>query len=189
MQQALNTVPWKSSIKEIALLNKMSFEQVQIIERETMFVLYGFEAAEDYISNMVREAQINEEVATTIATAVDEKIFKAIALQLEPSTPEKPPQTPPPASPSNLPQTIHNSLPMIEEGEVVHDVAPATSEVRSMEKEVSKVPQPPIPPVTPPAPIAPKPAQEPVPEPKKVTPPASGNRYPEGFDPYREPLV
>ncbi len=162
MQQALNAVPWKSSVKEIAITNKMSFEQVEIVERETMFVLYGFESANDYISNMMREAQVNEEVATTIAKAVDERIFKAVALQLEAAPEEKP--APAPVPPPNLPQMIHNSLPMIEPGEVVHDVP----HVETKAPEV-KVVQPATPP--------------------PVTTPALSNRYPEGFDPYREPLV
>lgn len=173
IQRALNTVPWRSSVKEIAITNKMSLEQVEIVERETMFILYGFEPAESYVANLMREAQIDEAVATAIAESVDEKIFKAIELQLE-ITPEAKP-APTPAPTPNLPQAIHNSLPMVEEGEVVHDVP----HVETKAPEV-KAPQPPIPPPTTPTPV---------PEPKKPATPTPNTHYEQGKDPYREPIV
>lgn len=107
--KAIDTVPWKSSVKEIALLNKLNFEQVATIERETMFIIYGFESPNDYTSNMVREAGISEDVAYTIAESVANKIFDPILKKSEEH---------------EVKQDIH---PMIESGEVAHDVAQATS--------------------------------------------------------------
>ncbi len=168
MQKALNVVPWKSSVKEIAITNKMSLEQVEIIERETMFILYGFESPEDYITNLMREAQINEAVAKAITQAVEEKIFKAIELQLE-ITPEKK-LVPTSVQTPTLPQVIHNSLPMIEphsaQGfgvakEVVHEVKHEESTIKK-EQEAIKIPK----------------TQVPVPN----------YSYEGGKDPYREPL-
>lgn len=109
LQKAINTVPWKSSVKEVALLNKLSFEQVAVVERETMFIIYGFENPSDYIANLVREAQIDEVTATTIAEMVNEKIFKIISQKVEEFDKSKP-------------ETPHENLPMVEPGEVAHEV-------------------------------------------------------------------
>ncbi len=159
-RKALETVPWKSSIREIAITNKMSLEQVEIVERETMFVLYGFENADDYIANLIREAQIDETTATTIAQEVDDKIFKTIEAQVE-ATPAAP-AVPEPLKAENLPQVLSSNLPMIEEGEVAHEV----------------------PHIETPAPIVPPTTSAPKPE-----APAPKQHYEGGKDPYREPLV
>lgn len=167
MRQALNTIPWKSSVKEIALLNKMTFEQVEIVERETMFVLYGFENPEDYISNLMREAQIDEPTATSIATAVDEKIFAEIVKQLE-AKPEE--QTTP--DKVTLPEIPPSNLPMIEDGETVHDAAPMA------ESDKLPVPEPVLPPLTSALSQSAK-AEAPKP---------AAQKYEGRVDPYREPI-
>ncbi|MEK7227525.1 MAG: hypothetical protein AAB641_01375 [Patescibacteria group bacterium] len=145
LQKAIEAVPWKSSIKEIALLNKLTLEQVPVVERETMFILYGFENPDDYIGNLMREAQISEDTAISIAEAVNERIIKAIALKVDEF--DKPKAT--------------DNPPMVEKGEVAHDVASATSEVSSKKYEVRE-------------------------EGPKVAVP--DYRY-DGKDPYREPIV
>lgn len=108
LQKALNIIPWKSSVKEIAISNGLSSEQTETLERETMFIIYGFENPADYIANIMREVEINEEVATNIAETVNEKIFEAIAQKLEGL--DRPTS-----------ETPHN-LPMVEKGEVAHEV-------------------------------------------------------------------
>jgi transcription elongation factor len=110
LQQAINAVPWKAAVKEVASSNNLTQEKAEILERETMFILYGFENPDDYIKNMMREVQINEEIAAKIAGEVNEKVFKVIAEQMDKA---------------QAPQAIHNNLPMVEPGETVHDVSPA----------------------------------------------------------------
>ncbi len=115
LQDALNAVPWKSSVKEIALLNKLSLEQIAIVERETMFILYGFENSADYVANLMREVQIDETTATSIADEVNEKILKVITAQLD-----KPKEAG--KIENSLPEIAPHNLPMIEEGEVAREV-------------------------------------------------------------------
>ncbi|MDP3874912.1 MAG: hypothetical protein Q8Q22_00110 [bacterium] len=117
LQQAINAVPWKSSVKEIALLNKMSLEQTETVERETMFIIYGFENPDDYIGNLMRETQIDEETATAIAEATNEKIFKIIALKIEELEKQKPS-----TSASSVPEIAPTNLPMVEKGETAYSV-------------------------------------------------------------------
>ena len=109
LRKAIEVVPWKSSIKEIAVSNKLTLEQTETLERETMFILYGFENPQDYIGNMVRELGIGEEIATTIAEAVNEKVFKVIALKVDELN--KPAQ---PLSVSKTPEIPPANLPMVE---------------------------------------------------------------------------
>ena len=161
LQGALNAVPWKSLVNEISGLKTLSLEQVETIERETMFILYGFENPNDYVANMMREAQIDEPTATAIAGQVDEKILKQIAARIE-----KPQQEPAEEKPS-VPEIIHSNLPMVEEGETVHDVP-----------HVEQPPTSSPPPTSASAPVATKPGAQ--------TPPTV--HYPSGQDPYREPL-
>lgn len=189
LRKAIESTPWKSSIKEIAISNNLSFEQVELAERETMFIIYGFENPVDYIDNLVREVGISEEVATNIAIAVDEKILKVISQQIEKnSSPTiitksealeelkrrreqaveagavvKPV---PPSLPVVEPDFARSDL-VVKAGEVAHEVAHTEPVLTNSQKVVEKTPEP----VTPP---------------KPATPPAYG--YPGGKDPYREPL-
>jgi hypothetical protein len=109
LQAAIKAVPWKDLIKEIASANKLTSEQSESLERETMFIIYGFENPEDYPANLIREMQIGEETTVAIAEAVNEKILKVIAQKAEGESASKPAE-------------VHASLPMVEPGETAHDV-------------------------------------------------------------------
>ena len=166
LQKALNVVSWSSTVKEIAVLNKLNFEQVGTVERETMFVIYGFEKPEDYIGNVMREAQIDETTAITIAEAVNEKVLNVIALKAEEFEKQQPV-----AVPVSVPEIPPVNLPAVEPGETAHAVEPL--------KESEKMP-----------------AQKPVTEDPKqawARKPWSASeqayKYPDGKDPYHEPLV
>ena len=134
LQSAIKEMPWKSRVNEISLLNTLSLEQVESVERETMFVIYGFEPPQNYIPNLIREAQIEEEVATEIAEVVNEKILKEIsnkATQKEAIT-STPTETKEEAmqrlmgmrgeTKAKAPAIEEHNLPMVEAGEAVHDV-------------------------------------------------------------------
>jgi hypothetical protein len=174
LQKALNTTPWKSSVKEIALLNKLNFDQVETVERETMFILYGFESFDDYIGNLMREVKVDEATATNISQVVDEKILKIVTQKIEDlekpeiqTAPSSVPGTPPANLPVAEPPFARDTL-MVKEGEKVHDVAPATSVVDSKQYVVGK---------------------EDTKEEKGSKINVPDYRYPDGKDPYREPLV
>lgn len=179
LQTVIKAIPWKSMINEISLLKSMDLEKVAAIEQETMFVIYGFESPNDYIQNMMREAQIDEETATTIAEAVNEKIFKEISNRV--SDEEKKERMMPQESKEDamrrlsqrmgnvpkVPEIMPPNLPMIEKGETVHDVPHI--EPTAVAPESTKL-----------EPTNPKPDQ---------SKPVSAPHYPGGKDPYREPLV
>lgn len=151
LQRAIESVPWNGFIKEVGQANTLDTEQVAVLERETMFILYGFENPNDFIANITREVGISEEQALKIAEAVVEKIFEPISQKAG--------------------EGGGGDLPMVEEGEKVHEVP-----------HVETAPQPQ------PQPSQPtQPATQAGPEPKVKTP-LPDYRYPDGADPYREPI-
>ncbi len=169
LQKALNAVPWKSVINQIAGLHNLKPEQKEIIERETMFILYGFESPNDYVDNMVREVAIDENLALDIATEVNEKIFKIISEKVEEleKTPPAPAVTPvnlPVLEPNFAKETLATK-PGESPKEVPH-VEQKIQETRKQETNNIQIPKEP------------------------VTPPITTTRstYPGGVDPYREPI-
>ncbi|OHA91595.1 MAG: hypothetical protein A2758_00595 [Candidatus Zambryskibacteria bacterium RIFCSPHIGHO2_01_FULL_49_18] len=166
LRKALEVVPWKSLVNQIAGLHNLKPEQKEIIERETMFILYGFESLDDYVANMAREAAIDENLAFDIATEVNEKIFKVISDKVEEL--EKAVPTPAPVAVPEIPPA---NLPMVEKGETAHEVPHV--EITNPKLQITDNNQNPT--------SKPQTAQIPVNEPPKF-------KYPGGADPYREPL-
>jgi hypothetical protein len=195
LRQALELVPWKAAVKEIALANNLALPQISALDQETMLILYGFDDPKNYIDNLVREAAVTEDTALAIAEAVNEKIFQPISAKAE----------------ELGKNTIHNDLPAVESGEVAHAV-PHDTKLDAMPKAEAN-PVPVIKPEAAPAPASvstPTPTPTPAPAPATPEPQAPGKlrpssdtpiinkktelktpgyRYPGGADPYREPLA
>jgi hypothetical protein len=83
LQSALKGVPWKDEVSRIASSNALSSEQAFALEEETLFVLYGLEAPEDYIANLVSEALITEDQAIIISDIIAERVFEPIMSKAE----------------------------------------------------------------------------------------------------------
>lgn len=132
LKRALDAVPWKSLVKEIALLNKLSLEQIPIVERETMFILYGFQSPDDYVGNLMREAKIDEATAVAIAQEVDKRVLQAISQQVD----TVPKET---GGGSPLPEIVLDNLPMVEPGQTAHDVEPLKIEEKPAQASEVKV--------------------------------------------------
>jgi hypothetical protein len=168
MQMAIKAVPWKQRVSQIATVHSLPANQLESLEQETMLILYGFEKPEGYIDNLMQEMGIDENLATTIAEEVNEKIFKTISQKTE----ELEGQNTIPTQPS-VPEIAPEIHPIIEEGEVAHDVRnqPTTHN----EQPTTEVSQ--------------EKSQTPVPAKVIENAPKPENaKYPGGVDPYREPL-
>jgi len=126
LQRAIAAVPWKTLVGQIGKENGLGTEQIESLERETMFIIYAFEPAEDYIANIVREINISEETADAIAQSVAEKILDYISKQADEFGNE--------VIKEETPAIAADIHPMIEPGEVVHDAEPKT------QKEAEKPP-------------------------------------------------
>lgn len=189
VRESISRVPWKDKIKYIAKREGLDEEKSIALETETMFILFGFLSFETYTENIMREVGLDQETASRISDSVYNEIILEIQKQFEmieaiSQKQKEPPEVEPPV-PSKLPEQKTETpliqkttaveipptnLPMIEPGEVVHDTKPqvATPVVKT---EPAIPPQPTIKPSTP-------------------TPPKPVNsHYPNGQDPYREPLI
>jgi hypothetical protein len=164
-QKAITNSSWETSIKKIGNDNNLNPEKNEALEIETRLVLYGIEETEDYVSNIIQEMSLNEPMAIKIADAVSKNIFQPImqkARDIENSTKIGTNES---EKKAIIPETVSSGLPMIEEGEVAHDVPhvePATDTISISLQEIK--------------PEKPEPA------------PAPKYNYPGGADPYREPL-
>ena len=145
---AINSVPWMEKVRSIAKTNNLDKNQEELFVTETTIVVFGIESPTKYPINLAENVGLSDDIVIKISKEVDEQIITPI---MKAVTEKVSVTTTPPAN-----------LPMVEKGEVAHDVAPATSEVGSKKQEVSSKP-----------------------EQAKVSLP--DYRYPGGQDPYREP--
>jgi len=168
LQQAINTAPWKTLVQKIGKANNLNPEQIASFEQETMFIIYGFENHNDYISNIIKNVGIPEDVTYVIAESVADQIFDPILKKSEGS--EKPVGTKSESTTSaSVPGIPPDNLPVVEppfaqatvatqKGEVAHTVD-SKQETVDREKQI----------------------------PSQTKAPLPDYRYPEGNDPYREP--
>lgn len=103
LQEAINSVSWKSLVQGIGKIGGLNNEQVKVLEQETMFIIYAFENPINFIPNIVKNVGVSEDVASSIAESIADKIFDPILKNSEGETQSK-------------------NLPMVEEGEVTHTV-------------------------------------------------------------------
>lgn len=167
LQEAIRATAWQKTLEEIAQKNKLSKDESEQLETETMLVLYGFENIVKFPDNIAQELNLHAIQAIALAEAINEEIFKPIESRaiserkVNDLTPEIAPQ----------------NLPMIEEGEVAHEVP----HVEAPAPVAAQAP-------TTPTPAVPTPAAKPE-TPAKVQVATPDFRYPTGKDPYREPLA
>ncbi|MBI1974532.1 MAG: hypothetical protein HYS51_01625 [Candidatus Zambryskibacteria bacterium] len=166
LRRAIEAVPWKTLVQQIGKENGLDSEQIESLERETMFIIYAFEPVEDYVTNIIREVNISEEAAGTIAQSVGEKILDYISKQAEefekentkPAVPEIKPDIHP-MTRLPAPEAAGNGG-QVEPGEAAHDVPHQQPTISDRQHATNSTP--------------------------KVSVP--DYRYPHGKDPYREPI-
>lgn len=115
LKQAISSISWKELVKATADTNKLTGEQAETLERETLFVLYGFESLEDYRVNISREVGVNDLEAKILEASIQEKVFKTILNEvdkLNKSNPD-PSELPPSLDDESEKPPIKNSTPPI----------------------------------------------------------------------------
>ena len=191
IREILKQKSWLTVTEEVSRKNGFLDNQKDSLENEVLFVLLGMELIEKLPENLRINVGLAENKADEIYKEIYEKILKNIEVllptdvEVEQESKEEAKQrlsermgTAEPkieAAPApmaevipKVPEIVPSNLPVVELGEVAHDVAPATSEVGSREKEVRE-----------------NPTAQPA-EPLKQA--SSIPHYPSGRDPYREPL-
>lgn len=179
----------------------LSEERANLADSEILYAMYGIQTLATAIANIAELSNRDVSSLSKLKTNLENDIFskyKELGVVTEKFVPQERPQEPDKAVvitqenkeealedlsrrvignqivPPSVPEVPPSNLPMIEKGEVVHDVPhveqPATSPV--------------IPP-TPPAPVTPTTPNVKTEQPKVPVP---DYRYAGGKDPYREPI-
>jgi hypothetical protein len=183
IKNILRTRSWIVVTDGIAAKNNFSPEQRASFENEVLFILLGMELVKDLSFNIKTNVGLTEDHAKQLSTELYEKIYKNVE-KLLPTETESESITKPESKEEAMRRlsdrmrgvmngeapkgVVHENLPMVEPGEVVHDVPHV---------ETAPEPKPEAPPkieVAEKAPTAPD---------KPSTP-----SYSPGKDPYREPI-
>ena len=78
LQKVLSIVPWKEMVKKIGDQQKLSADEIELLETETLLVLYKFVNIEDFPSNIQRELEVEEETSHKLAEIIDKEVFTEI---------------------------------------------------------------------------------------------------------------
>ncbi len=156
--RAIQSVPWIKKAEAIAQSHRLDEEKTESLLTETALVVLGIESPENYPENLASQVALDNETVIAIAKEVELEIMNPIFEMIE-NNPNQENITP------SKPQ-MDSNLPMIEEGEVAHDVP----HVESLQPTTSI------------------PLQDLKPD-KSETNPAPKYTYQGGQDPYREPLA
>jgi len=122
LQRAIAVTPWRNLVGSIAKSNNLDQPKGESLEMETLFVVYGFESQNDFVSNLMRELSINMDKAEKIAGEINVQIFLPIlakANEFSGSNPVETMQTSKEKTPeqTQLAPTVvvekHTDLPMI----------------------------------------------------------------------------
>lgn len=118
-KKAISDTPWKLLVNKIGAAHNLDAPQLTSLETETMFILYGIEDAEDYMSNLEKELNLSESIALALSNNIAKEIFEVIsnkAKKLENSTSNESTLV------TQAPGITPANLPMVEEGEIAHNV-------------------------------------------------------------------
>lgn len=216
-QEAISSIPWEKTIDETLSSISLTSEQKESAKRETILVIYGFDDPASYLKNLINEAGIPPKDALFIAEKASGNIFETLfnkAQEFEKNKSDDPviiTAETKKAVMQELSQRVEAARqggasvkpkvleiapeihPMVKKGEVAHEVPHVEIPVPEPKPAITPMPEPVIAePIPEPTLQNPKPAeptpQNPMPADKK--PPTPANRhYPDGLDPYREPLA
>jgi hypothetical protein len=74
---------WRKRLGQIAAKYSLHLDQISALEYETMFVLIGMEAEDDFVENIEHELGVSKILAKELANEVGERVFKYILKLME----------------------------------------------------------------------------------------------------------
>lgn len=87
VQRALASTDIQGPLKEIYEKHGLLLDKASALETETVLIAVGLESGEDFVDNIVKNVEVNEVEATAMAKEIDEKIFSQIRKGLQTDTP------------------------------------------------------------------------------------------------------
>ncbi len=82
IREVITESGWEKTIRNIVSKNGLRIDQGSVIEHETLLIMLGFETPEDYLNNLINEAEIKPEIASKIAQEVSDQIFSLIRAKI-----------------------------------------------------------------------------------------------------------
>ena len=162
VQDVIVNSNWQLSIRDIIQKFNLRIDQGGVIENEVSLVMLGFQDADDFLDNIMREAALTKDVALSLEREVNSVIFAplraALMVEMEKSSAPKTKEIPAPVPE----ETRDDILKQIEDPEEIA-----------------------LPKITPRPIVAPTPSVTPT-EPTAPVAPAVSNKP--KTDPYREPI-
>lgn len=115
--KAIEKTAWEPVVQKIGKESELKEEQIEALEKEVLLILYAFEPPANLQQNIVRELNLSTEKSEKISDSVWKMIMEPISLKTGINDP---------IEPSRIPEIAPEIHPVIEKGEVVHDVKPST---------------------------------------------------------------
>lgn len=140
LKEAIDSVEIGNLIAEIGNNNGLLLDKTAELMDQTALVMLGIITSKEFEKNLVKKLQIDDRIATSIASEINDKVFGKIRSSLQKIQSETPEQTeseitPPPQNPQ--PQTIptpptppisHASLEQAGQFTIENHTAPASDE-------------------------------------------------------------
>lgn len=199
LQRALTLTPWKETVKAIAGENRLDADKSQALETEAMLVMYGFEPQTDFSKNVISELSIDSGKAGNISKSINDRVFSVVLAKAEELAKTEEPTMQSAEEVKAIAQEIAPKV--VVEAPKVDASRPSINLILpEPEEKLLEAPEPRASPMT----LAP---QEPVKGsdtiPAKTTnniveeklsqvvatPAEKTTSYPDGKDPYREPII
>jgi hypothetical protein len=114
VQECVLSDEWNRRYKEISAKYNLSVEQKSSLHLEVLLVVVGTENIEDFTENIETEVGVSGLLAGQLSEEINERLF----LWIDKVYTSKNQLTPT----STTPEIMVNNLPMVEEGQVAHDV-------------------------------------------------------------------
>ena len=161
VKDAIKSVDIESAFAEIIKTNNLRLDQAGVLETEILLTILGMEPTTAFIKNIKSRVHVDEDTATKIASDVNEKIFKAIRMEMASlSTHSGETQMDADRTPSSSSQNVSRTF-----GADVTEAKLEGAFRLAPDSVVSDAPT-------------------------KLTPPSTERgKYPGGVDPYREPVA
>lgn len=80
---------WEKTTRSIVEKYNLRIDQGAEIERETMFIMFGFDKPQNFINNISKQAKLDEKTAIDIAVEINDQVFSKIRTGVEKVVPTK----------------------------------------------------------------------------------------------------
>ncbi len=78
VQESLMESNWEEETRKIVSKYNLRVDQGAYVETETMLIMFGFVSPEDFVSDLIKDTEMSEEIAKQIEADISQNIFKKI---------------------------------------------------------------------------------------------------------------